>query len=73
MDKSLLDRLQIEEATEGFRNGLPISPGVLALNSFHARHAVWNPPSGKRFRTLKNIISDWRQEHVSLPLNDLDP
>ena len=38
------DQILILEETEGFQQGVPRSPGILALNSFGARHAQWNPP-----------------------------
>ena len=38
------EQVLILEETEGFQQGVPKSPGILALNSFGARHAQWNPP-----------------------------
>lgn len=67
MDQDLVDRLRLEEATEGFRNGVPVSVGVLILNSFHAKHAMWNPPTGNRFRSIKHIVDDWKKEQATVP------
>ena len=33
------EQVLILEETEGFQKGVPKSPGILALNSFGARHA----------------------------------
>ena len=41
------EQVLILEETEGFQQGVPNSPGILALNSFGARHAQWNPPQMK--------------------------
>ena len=48
------ERLIVEE-TEGFRNGVPKSPGILALNSFAARHDQWDPPTHRFKRLTKGV------------------
>lgn len=41
-----LNKRRLLEETEGFKNGVPNSVGILILNSFGARHAQWSPPTG---------------------------
>ena len=66
--------LLIEEQTEGFKQGVPRTSGILALNSFGARRDQWDPPSFrfKRVATSPDELTCSSFKEISLSPRQLN-